>query len=72
MKSQNWFYNYQFKEGIQRSFEGLVFRAAYLKESDVAFEIFNQFYDELQLCYQEFFPELKQYALRMLHDLSPE
>lgn len=72
MKSQNWFYNYQFKEGIQRSFEGLVFRAAYLKESDVAFETFNQFYDELQLCYQEFFPELKQYTLRMLHDLSPE
>ncbi len=43
MKSQNWLYNYQFKEGIQKSFNGLVYRAAYLNESVIAFEIFNKY-----------------------------
>ena len=56
MKSQNWLYNYQFKEGIQKSFNGLVYRAAYLNESAIAFEIFNKYYTELQNCYREFFP----------------
>ena len=47
MKTQNWLYNYRLKEGIQKSFEGLAYRAAYLTESAVAFEIFNQYYYEL-------------------------
>ena len=62
MKSQNWLYNYQFKEGIQNSFNGLVYRAAYLNESAIAFEIFNKYYTELQNCYLEFFPQLLQFA----------
>ena len=56
MKSQNWLYNYQFKEGIGKSFEGLVYRAAYLNESVIAFEIFNEYYHELEKCYLDFFP----------------
>lgn len=70
MKSQNWLYNYQFKEGIQKSFNGLVYRAAYLNESDVAFEIFNKNYTELQNCYREFFPQLLQFALEKLSNLA--
>jgi acyl carrier protein phosphodiesterase len=62
MKSQNWLYNYQFKEGIQKSFQGLVYRAAYLSESVIAFEIFNEHYSEMKNCYTEFFPSLKKYA----------
>jgi acyl carrier protein phosphodiesterase len=62
MKLQNWLYNYSFKEGIRKSFEGLAYRAAYLNESAVAFEIFNQYYKELENCYQDFFPELKKFA----------
>ena len=69
MKSQNWLYNYQFKEGIQKSFNGLVYRAAYLNESDIAFQIFNQYYVELQNCYKEFFPELLQFAVEKFDDL---
>ena len=34
MKSQNWLYNYQYKQGIEKSFGGLVKRAAYLSESE--------------------------------------
>jgi len=62
MKSQNWLYNYRLKDGIQKSFEGLVYRAAYLNESAVAFEIFNKYYHELENCYLDFFPELKKFA----------
>ena len=62
MKSQNWLYNYQFKDGIRKSFHGLVYRASYLYESDIAFKIFNKNYAELKNCYAEFFPELLQFA----------
>jgi acyl carrier protein phosphodiesterase len=70
MKSQNWLYNYQFKEGIQKSFQGLVYRAVYLNESDIAYRIFNQYYFELKECYDEFFPELMEFALRQLQSFG--
>ena len=69
MKSQNWLYNYQFKEGIQKSFQGIVYRSAYLKESAIAFEIFNEQYNELENCYNNFFPALKQFAFENLSNL---
>jgi acyl carrier protein phosphodiesterase len=72
MKMQNWLYNYQFKEGIQKSFQGLVYRATYLNESIIAYEIFNKHYEELKSCYAEFFPELKQYACKNAHHLWPD
>jgi len=72
MKSQNWLYNYQFKEGIQKSFNGLVYRAAYLNESEIAYEIFNQYYQELKNCYAQFFPELLQFAAEKLRQVSTE
>ena len=69
MKTQNWLCNYRLKEGIRKSFGGLAYRAAYLSESDIAFEIFNQYYDELKACYEEFFPELKKFAADRLSNL---
>jgi acyl carrier protein phosphodiesterase len=62
MKSQNWLYEYRLKEGIRKSFTGLVHRATYLNESEIAFEIFNQHYKEFEKYYEEFFPELKDFA----------
>ena len=69
MKAQNWLYNYQFREGIQKSLQNLVYRAVYLIESAVAFEIFNQYYHELKNCYLEFFPELMEFASKKLSNL---
>ena len=69
MKSQNWLYGYRWKEGIRKSFEGLVHRALYLNESDVAFQIFNDHYKELENCYSQFFPELKEFALQKMQSL---
>lgn len=69
MKTQNWLYNYRLKDGIEKSFGGLVYRAAYLTESAVAFRLFNQNYDELKGYYEEFFPELKKFAGSTLSNL---
>ena len=69
MKEQNWLYSYRLKEGMRKSFAGLVHRAAYLNECDIAFKIFNEHYEELKSCYIEFFPALKRYALESLDNL---
>jgi acyl carrier protein phosphodiesterase len=69
MQSQDWLYHYQFREGIQKSFSGLVYRATYLKESDIAFEIFNSRYRELMECYRVFFPELYKFASEKVANL---
>jgi len=68
MKSQNWLYNYRYKDGIERSFEGLVKRAAYLDESAIAFSIFEKHYTSLQECYHSFFPGLKYVAENWLKE----
>jgi acyl carrier protein phosphodiesterase len=62
MKTQNWLLNYKQRWGIEKSFGGMVRRAKYLDESAIAFELFNQHYDELQRCYDVFFPDLKSYT----------
>ena len=69
MKEQDWLYNYRHKQGIQKSFGGLVRRARYLHESDHAFEIFNRHYADIQICYAEFFPSLKIFAAGHLQQL---
>jgi acyl carrier protein phosphodiesterase len=62
MSSQNWLYNYRFTEGMEKSFGGLVRRAAYLTDSAPAFSLFVQHYDLLQEQYNEFFPDIKKFA----------
>ncbi|MBV9963173.1 MAG: DUF479 domain-containing protein [Parafilimonas sp.] len=62
MKTDNWLYNYKTLSGIEKSFNGLVRRASYLESSDRAFESFQKNYEALQACYNQFFPELKQFA----------
>jgi len=69
MKQYDWLYNYRFKWGIERSFGGLVRRAAYLTESRIAFDVFNEHYDAMQACYAAFFPSLKSFANHQLSQL---
>ncbi|MEP7255846.1 MAG: ACP phosphodiesterase [Ferruginibacter sp.] len=69
MKEYDWLYNYRYKWAIEKSFDGLVRRAAYLTESKIAFEIFNEHYNAMQTCYTEFFPSLKKYAAHQLSEL---
>ena len=62
MKQQNWLYNYRLKTGAERSFEGLVRRAAFLHDSRPAFQLLENHYEELQGFYDQFFPSIKEYA----------
>lgn len=62
MKQENWFVGYKHIKGIRQAFGGLVHRAAYLHESDSAFQILMEHYDSLASCYHLFFPELKAFV----------
>ena len=66
MKSQNWLYNYRYREGIEKSLVGVVHRAKYLEESDTAYFLFNEHYDQLKNLYQLFFPEIKLMTVNFL------
>lgn len=69
MKEHDWLYNYRHTWGIEKSFGGLVRRAAYLTESKIAFDIFNKHYPAMQDCYASFFPGLKKFATGHLDEL---
>jgi acyl carrier protein phosphodiesterase len=69
MRSQNWLYNYRFKEGIFSSFAGLARRAAYMPPVEAACRIFEDHYPELEACYKDFFPGLKEFARSALREL---
>ena len=62
MKTHDWLYQYRFTEGVRKSFVGLAFRAAYIAETDIAFEVFNREYERMGSCYNRFYPELKEFA----------
>jgi len=64
MKKQNWLFNYRTENGIRRSFEGLVYRATYMHESDTAFRLFLEHYEFLDNCFGRFYPELEAYAFQ--------
>lgn len=72
MKEYNWLYNYGRRESIDQSFQGLVRRSMYLTDSSEAFRLFEKHYDELQECYDVFFPAVKAFALSTLESLNNE
>jgi acyl carrier protein phosphodiesterase len=69
MKQQNWLYNYRNRSGIERSFAGVVHRAAYLTDSQTAFKLFEENYHRLQQYYTDFFPSIQQFAYNTLQSL---
>jgi acyl carrier protein phosphodiesterase len=70
MKAQNWLYNYRENHGIEKSFGGLVRRAAYLTDSATAFQLFGEHYNSLAQCYHDFFPAVKKMAEGQWRQLS--
>ena len=69
MQSQNWLYNYQYDWGIQKSFQGLARRAAYIPETEIAFEIFINNKNVIQEQYNIFFPSVKKFAADTMFQL---
>jgi acyl carrier protein phosphodiesterase len=70
MRSQDWLYNYRYREGIFNSFAGLARRAAYMPDPAAACRLFDEHYAELGACYREFFPALKEFANITLEELK--
>jgi acyl carrier protein phosphodiesterase len=62
MSGQDWLTNYQYTDGIEKSFGGLVRRAQYLNDSTQAFTLFLHHYNRLQEQYNVFFPDIKEFA----------
>ncbi|MDB5232869.1 MAG: hypothetical protein JWN76_3674 [Chitinophagaceae bacterium] len=62
MIEHNWLYNYRLEYGIEKSFEGLVKRAAYLEKSEPVFDLFKKNYALLAGSYHHFFDELYTFA----------
>lgn len=69
MKKDNWLYHYRLVTGIGKSFGGLVRRALYMHDSTAAFAVFNENYTALQVCYDQFFPDVKRFAFDNLSNL---
>ncbi len=69
MVQQDWLTNYRYTWGMKKSFGGVVRRAAYLEESDTAFNLFSQHYALLQQCYKHFFPALKNFSVHHMQEL---
>ena len=63
MRQQNWLLNYRHTWGIEKSFGGVVRRAKYLSDASPAFSVFEKNIEQLQRCYDEFFPAVKEHAL---------
>jgi acyl carrier protein phosphodiesterase len=68
MRDQDWLYHYRYKQGIFNSFAGLARRAAYMPPPQQACELFEAHYADLEDCYREFFPSLRDFAVRTMED----
>ena len=71
MKAENWLYNYKYPEGMRKSLYGLIRRASFINESDTAYKLFLENHSYLNECYQEFFPDVKQFAKQKFEELFP-
>jgi acyl carrier protein phosphodiesterase len=69
MKQHNWLYNYRTDYGIERSFSGLSYRAKYIDKDHKAFEIFLKNKTQVQICYDDFFKEVKVFAFSQMNQL---
>lgn len=72
MKMDNWLYHYRTPEGMRQSLRGLIRRASFISDSATAFQLFQTHYEELQACYNAFFPDVKQMAKQRLDELLQE
>lgn len=66
MREQNWLLHYQSTQGIFRSFQGLCRRAKYIDDPEPVFEAFIEYYEELKMSYEFFFPHVKTFAFNEL------
>ena len=62
MSRDNWLYNYQFIEGIDRALTGMSTRTKFENKMDEASLTLEEYYDDFQNEFDRFFPELKHHV----------
>jgi acyl carrier protein phosphodiesterase len=72
MKTHDWLYHYHLLPAMERSFGGLMRRAAYITEVTTAFTLLNTHYDALNHHFKQFWPSLATYASERLAVLYKE
>lgn len=72
MRSENWLWRYREVEGTEKSFRGLIYRAAYISDSTAAGKIFREHYEHLKACYGRFIPDVKEFSKMRLLELQGE
>jgi acyl carrier protein phosphodiesterase len=70
MKRDNWLYHYKTKEGIGKSLQGMIRRAAYIHDPLPAITILNDQERFLEDCYLEFIEDVKSFAKGYLSQRS--
>ena len=70
MKRDNWLYNYRHRDGIARSYAGLVRRAQWIRDAAPASLILDRHYEELKNYYASFWPQLKEFARGQLPPIT--
>ncbi len=72
MINQNWFLNYRFDWGVENSFGGIFRRAKYLEKNNSILQTFFDHYNTLRECYEQFFPEVKNFAFNQYNLLTQQ
>ncbi len=62
MQKDNWLYNYRFDWGMEYSLTNVMNKAKYLDNTVPVYGFFQYNKDVLRKCYEEFFPELKDFC----------
>ncbi len=72
MRTHNWLLHYRNKRGIEKTFEGLVHRAQYLQPPIALLPVLENNKAFFQEAYQQFFPDVIQFASKQLAILLNE
>lgn len=65
MKADNWLYNYRYDWGIDYSIRNVLHKAKFLTADTPVFELFLQNKPFLKTCFDDFFPDLHEFCIKM-------
>jgi len=71
MRRDNWLYNYQFTEGIDKALKGLATRTTFKSYMETAIDDLNANYDAFERDFREFFPDAVNFAQDYLKETTP-
>lgn len=66
MREQNWLYNYQFLDGLDRALTGMSQRTKFDSKMELAVGSLEEHYDAFENEFTEFFPELQKHSQSFL------